>query len=57
MLDDDYIPNKYTRHIPLKDWQAFQRGEIDKVRVLNPEYINEPYEKPVMKTEILKNAI
>ena len=50
--DDKYIPNKYTRYIPLKDWQAFSRGETNRVRILNSDYINEPYEKPVMRTEI-----
>lgn len=50
MEDEKYIPNKYTRYIPMKEWLAFQRGEKTRIIILNPEYTNEPYEKPVMKT-------
>ena len=45
---EDYKPNKYTRHINAEDWRKFlfSDGRPMAVRMTDPGYVNEPDEQP-----------
>ena len=43
---NDYLPNKYTRYIPRKDWERICREGGGRAQVIDPKYLNEPGDFP-----------
>lgn len=45
-MDDDYKPNKYTRYMSIEDWRRISRDGGGPATLIDPKYLNEPYDHP-----------
>ena len=45
-MTDEYLPNKYTRRILIKDWERIMCDGGGIARIIDPKYLNEPGDFP-----------